>query len=71
MSILESGLVIDTPFNIISSLAVHNSIQNFCIPEQRDYQLPVITRIHSSSQHLMQKIIDGAMQEIIPWVLEE
>jgi len=46
-------------------------MQNLRIPEQRDDQLPIMPRIHPSSQDLMQKIVDGAVKEIIPWILEE
>jgi len=55
-----------SPFNVIPGLPLDYPMQDFCVAEERDDELPVTTAIHIARHHLMYNIINGAVQKVVP-----
>ena len=41
------------------------------VAEKRDRQFPIVPSINSTSEDLVDQVVYGAMQEVVPWELEE
>jgi len=46
-------------------------MQDFCVAEERDDELPVTTTIHTTRHYLMHNVINCAVQKVVPWKGEE
>lgn len=60
-----------SPFVVIPGLSLDYPMQDFCVAEERDDELPVTTAIHTTRHHLMHNIINGAVQKVVPRKCEE
>ena len=61
----------NSPLYVILFLSVHDTMHQFGISEKRNGQFAIQTTVNPASENLVNKVINNAMQKVIPRVFKE
>ena len=61
----------DSPHRVVESLAVKDLLNQVCVPEEDDHELPVESLVESAGEHLLEDVVHDVVEEVVEREREE